>query len=165
MCVIDKLFLSLGAVYNPDYYAKLSEIFRRYHTKVEQGSKVKLKSEYGPNSYEDVPDISGTNEEEPLPSFTPRQISLSQLLSDPQAPWRDYRPLREQTESFVGVRHRHLVGIDLSHSLAFLVNVGACLLDVQPEDLHEALMRAEKSYLEVVMKAFKKIGLLIENTA
>lgn len=154
----------IGTVYNPEYYAKLSEIFRRYHSRIEQ--KVKVKSEHGPvgsSTYEDAPVASGTNNEEQLPAFTPRQLSLSQMLRDPLAPWRDYIPLRG-SQSSRGVRHGHLAGIHLSHSMTFLLDAGAQLIDIRPEELYEHLLKVETSFVDTVTTRLKKIDALVSNT-
>lgn len=147
----------VGSVYNPEYYAKLSEIFKRYHTKVEQNAQVSIKSEDGSDSgSEDAPRASGTNEGEQLPPFTPRQISLQCMLNDPRAPWKNYIPLRGP-QSFQGLRHSHLAGIDLSHSLSFLMNAGAQLIDIKPEELYEQILRVESSFLNTAQKELKKL--------
>lgn len=147
----------VGSVYNPEYYAKLSEIFKRYHTKVEQSARVSIKSEDGSDSgSEDAPRASGINEGDQLPPFTPRQISLQRMLGDPRAPWKYYRPLRGP-QSFQGVRHTHLAGIDLSHSLSFLMNAGAQLIDIRPEEVYEQILRVESSFINTAQKELKKL--------
>lgn len=149
----------VGSVYNPEYYAKLSEIFKRYHTKVEQNAQVAIKSEDGNvsgMSEEDAPRVSGTNEGDQLPPFTPRQISVQRMLNDPRAPWKSYRPLRGP-QAFQGLRHNHLAGIDLSHSLSFLINAGAQLIDIKPAELYEQILRVESSFISTVQKELKKL--------
>lgn len=136
----------------------MSEIFRRYHSKIEK--KVKIKSEPGSSGCaqtrcEDAPVIGGTNEEE-LPPFIPKQLSLSQMLGDLRAPWREYRPLRS-SQKCRGVRHQHLMGVDLSHSLSFLLCAGAQLIDIRPEELYEHLLKVETSFVETVTKDFRKL--------
>ena len=161
LCVIvyfvSMLCYVVGSVYNPEYYARLSEIFKRYHSKVEQNAQVSVKSEDGSDyGSEDAPRVSGTYKGDQLPPFTPRQISLQHMLSDPKAPWRNYRPLRGP-QSFQGLRHNHLAGIDLSHSLSFLINAGAQLIDTRPEELYEQILRVESSFVNTVQKELKKL--------
>ena len=78
------------------------------------------------------------------------------MLSDPQAPWKDYRPLRSP-QSFQGLRHSHLAGIDLSHSMTFLINAGTQLIDIRPEELYEQILRVESSFVNTVQKELKKL--------
>ena len=147
-----------GTVYNPDYYAKLSAIFRRYRLKVEQNAKAGIvRSESDSSCGEDAPDISITNEKEKqLPPFIPRQLSLSQMLNDPEAPWRHYQPIRG-SYSHWGIRHSELADVELSQSMTFLLNAGAQLIDIQPEVLYKQLLRVEASFVDTVAKGLKKL--------
>lgn len=154
------LILVVGRVYHPEYYDKLSEIFRRYHSKIEK--KVKIESEPGSSGCEDAPIISGTDEEQ-FPPFIPRQLSLFQMLGDLRAPWREYRPLRS-SQKCRGIRHHHLAGVDLSHSMSFLLDTGAQLIDIRPEELYEHILKVETSFVEIVTKGLRKLDAIMSTS-
>ena len=124
---------------------------------------VNVKSESGSSTCDgNAPGISGANELEQLPPFVPRQMSLCQLCSDPRAPWRTYRSLKSY-ETCTGIRHRHLVGVNLSHSMTFLLNTTAQLIDIHPEELHEHLLRVESSFTST-LTSLKRIEAVVTDT-
>ena len=133
----------------------MSEIFRRHHSKAEQHAKDVILAESDSNSGEDVPGIGVANEEEKQPLFAPRQVSLTQMLDDPQAPWRHYRPIRGAFGHW-GIRHTELADVEFSRSMSFLLDVGSQLIDIQPEILYKQLLRVEASFVDTV-KGLKRL--------
>ena len=134
----------------------MSEIFRRHHSKAEQNAKGIVQAENDSSGREDAPGIGIANEEEKeLPPFVPRQVSLTQMLDDSQAPWRNYRPIRGAFSHW-GIRHTELADVELSRSMSFLLDVGAQLIDIQPDVLYKQLLRVEASFVDTV-KGLKRL--------
>ena len=143
--------------YNPKYYASISELFRISTEKLNRGNgelrREKNVCSEGPNNA--TPDTAKAEQccsSEPATSshqqtsqsttFTPRLTPLASAISDFTDCKTSYKPLPHS------YKRRRMAGLQLSHSLWFLLRVCAELIDIEVADLYSSLLIVEAGMLK-----------------
>ena len=129
-------------LYNPTFVAKIADTFKQLRLKFEE-SKTAGESSSRQEGYDDILTDVDNKEENIETSFHPRCVSLQALLGDPQAGWKLYEQLQQSAKTY------KLFGVQLSHSMQFLLDTCVELIDIHVEELYSSLLLVEHMFINI----------------
>lgn len=128
----------LDPVYRPEYFAMIADIFKQHrHKTTDKKATDNCLGESSPSPERQKHELGKLET-----SFQPRRIPIQALLADPWSVWNQYEELQPSPKIY------NMFGVELSHSMRYLLDVCVELIDIHIVDMYDSLLKMELSLIE-----------------